>query len=190
MTKDERILAEYGNAMANRMNDLRCDDVDMVREYLENKKKLLFLQDGKEYSLYDLPPGFVIKCDIEIVNLNLMHLPDLSQIIIEGSFDCRGNQLVDLVGAPKKVLGKFDCSWNNLTSLKGAPKEVGGVFDCSFNQLTSLEGAPKAKKIISIVNPIQESNELKSQLKQASQSVKTASKADLKVVRTKRRIRD
>jgi hypothetical protein len=63
--------------------------------------------------------------------------------VVEGYFNCNGNQLTSLEGAPKTVEGGFYCSYNQLTSLKGAPKTVEGNFYCSYNQLTSLEGAPK-----------------------------------------------
>ena len=62
---------------------------------------------------------------------------------VTGDFNCSGNQLISLEGAPQKVGGNFSCSINQLTSLKGAPKKVDGWFDCYENQLTSLEGAPK-----------------------------------------------
>jgi hypothetical protein len=63
--------------------------------------------------------------------------------IIGGGFWCSSNQLTSLVGAPQKIGGWFFCNDNQLTSLKGGPYEVKGDFDCSFNQLTSLEGAPR-----------------------------------------------
>lgn len=58
------------------------------------------------------------------------------------NFNCFGNGLKDLVGAPKEVSLDFDCSRNRLTTLKGAPRTVGGEFSCNFNRLTTLEGAP------------------------------------------------
>jgi hypothetical protein len=58
-------------------------------------------------------------------------------------FDCDNNNLKSLVGAPQKVGDYFNCYWNKLTSLVGAPQEVGGIFDCSSNKLTSLVGAPQ-----------------------------------------------
>jgi len=62
---------------------------------------------------------------------------------VTGNFDCYGNQLQSLKGAPKEVNGDFICSRNQLQSLEGAPREVGGNFICSYNQLQSLEGAPQ-----------------------------------------------
>ena len=60
----------------------------------------------------------------------------------EGNFDCGGNQLTSLAGAPASVGGGFSCASNQLTSLDGAPASVGGNFDCHYNKLTSLAGAP------------------------------------------------
>jgi hypothetical protein len=80
--------------------------------------------------------------DVDLRNRSLKELP-LKFGRITVSFDCSGNQLTTLEGAPKEVGGGFDCSNNKLTTLEGAPKEVGGGFYCSNNKLTTLEGAPK-----------------------------------------------
>jgi len=72
-------------------------------------------------------------------------------------FDCSGNQLQSLKGAPQKVDGDFRCFCNQLQSLEGAPQEVGGDFICSRNQLQSLEGAPQkiGGKFFCNGNPLQ-----------------------------------
>ena len=62
---------------------------------------------------------------------------------VDGGFSCRSNQLTSLEGAPETVKWYFYCNNNQLTSLDGAPKTVGDNFDCTDNQLTSLIGAPK-----------------------------------------------
>jgi hypothetical protein len=64
--------------------------------------------------------------------------------IVDGNFECYGNKLTSLEGAPMKVDGLFSCSNNRLTSLEGAPKLVGGDFICTHNSLTTLMGAPKS----------------------------------------------
>ncbi len=106
----------------------------------ELNDKFEFRQDGKTYSLYDLPDGFVIKGDLHLEKKGLTELPDLSQVTIDGNFWCNDNQLTSLEGAPRVIKGIFDCNHNNLTSLEGAPQIVGGGFCCGFNQLTSLQG--------------------------------------------------
>jgi hypothetical protein len=63
--------------------------------------------------------------------------------VVTWNFNCSGNKLTSLEGAPKKVGGGFGCYNNALTSLKGAPHEVGGRFYCYNNKLTSLRDAPK-----------------------------------------------
>jgi hypothetical protein len=65
---------------------------------------------------------------------------------VEGNFNCWGNQLTTLEGAPRTVGGTFDCSVNQLTTLVGAPQTVEGGFDCSTNKLTTLIGAPQTVK--------------------------------------------
>ena len=110
---------------------------------IEGIKYLPFEQDGKTYNLYDMPKGFVIKADLDLSDIGLTELPDLSEVVVKGDFYCSDNQLTSLEGSPQKVDGDFICSCNKLTSLEGAPQRVGGGFYCSINQLTSLEGAPK-----------------------------------------------
>lgn len=61
---------------------------------------------------------------------------------VDGYFDCAGNKLTTLKGAPTIVGGFFGCNNNVLTSLEGGPQLVGGYYACSFNKLTNLIGAP------------------------------------------------
>ena len=61
----------------------------------------------------------------------------------EGDFNCRGMQLISLIGGPKKVNGSFVCTGNLFTSLKGCPHEIKKSFYCHNNKLTSLKGCPK-----------------------------------------------
>ena len=74
---------------------------------------------------------------------NLYFLPDLEDVVWEGSFDCSHNQLQSLQGAPQKVGVSFSCHDNQLQSLQSAPQKVGGYFNCHNNQLQSLQGAPQ-----------------------------------------------
>jgi hypothetical protein len=62
---------------------------------------------------------------------------------VGGNFYCGSNRLTSLEGAPEKVGKDFLCDHNQLKTLKGAPESVGGVFDCCDNLLTSLDGGPK-----------------------------------------------
>ena len=82
--------------------------------------------------------------DFDFTNIKLKTLLGLGiPEIGEGNFICSQNNLINLVGSPKKVIGRFDCHNNNLISLDGAPKYVGDNFVCFGNNLVSLEGAPK-----------------------------------------------
>jgi len=101
---------------------------------------------------------------VDLQNLQLNELPDLSDVHVDCSFYCGFNNLTNLVGAPKSVGGNFWCLKNNLTSLSGgpatvdvdyicrnnnltsligAPETVGNSFHCTYNDLTSLKGIPK-----------------------------------------------
>jgi hypothetical protein len=66
---------------------------------------------------------------------------------VEGSFDCRVQELGDFLGIRfGKVSGSFWCYGNQLITLEGSPRVVGRSFYCSRNPLISLEGAPKVIK--------------------------------------------
>ena len=112
----------------------------------KEKPYLPFEQDGKTYNLYELPDGFVIKGDLDLSYEDFEKLPDLSKVIVKGSFLCYAcRNLISLDGAPKEVGGDFRCDGcGNLGSLEGAPEYVGGDFRCnSCENLDSLGGAPK-----------------------------------------------
>ena len=87
---------------------------------------------------------------LNLSNLNLKELPDLSNIIINGGFDCSNNKLTSLNGCPAEIGGHFYCAYNQLTSLIGCPTEIGGHFWCNHNKLTSLNGCPKIIKEVAI----------------------------------------
>ena len=123
-----------------------------IQEFIKSKKfelggdkknTGLIEQDGEYYSILHLPRNFVFSGNLDLSNMGLTELPDMSTVTILGSFICYHNQLTSLTGAPKHVGGDFNCDNNQLTSLTGAPKQVGGEFTCNHNQLTSLTGAPE-----------------------------------------------
>ena len=89
-----------------------------------------------------LPKKMIIKGDIDWSKMGLEELPDFSNVKVKGNFDCYGNNLTALRGAPSEVGGYFDCSWNKLTTLEGAPCKVERHFNCCSNLLTNLRGAP------------------------------------------------
>ena len=86
----------------------------------------------------------IIKGDIDLNNLYLTELFDLSDVEVRGDFSCNFNDITNLKGSPHTVVGIFSCRHNNLTSLIGAPQTVGGHFFCNNNNLSSLVGAPSA----------------------------------------------
>jgi len=81
--------------------------------------------------------------DFECIQQNLTDFKGVRFGHIKGNFNCGGNLLTDLKGAPKTVDYGFYCKYNELTSLVGAPQTVGGGFSCEGNQLTDLKGAPQ-----------------------------------------------
>ena len=84
---------------------------------------------------------------IDVDNSVSLHGNDLTKLPLKfgrvsGYFDCSGNYLTTLEGAPNWVGDSFYCNRNRLTTLNKAPREVGESFFCQDNKLTSLEGAP------------------------------------------------
>ena len=104
----------------------------------------LIKQDGKYYDIFHLPRGFVVNGNLDLSEMDLTELPDMSTVSVKGGFYCEDNQLTSLAGAPQSVGAEFDCRNNQLKSLAGAPQSVGDDFDCRNNQLTSLAGAPQS----------------------------------------------
>lgn len=110
----------------------------------------LYDEETKQSQYYDtynlhLPKNkkFVCKGDLDLSDMKLTELPDLSQVIVKGNFDCSDNQLTSLEGAPQEVGGDFNCYGIQLNSLEGAPQQVGGAFQCFGCHLISLQGAPQ-----------------------------------------------
>ena len=105
----------------------------------------------------------IIEGDINLDNLYLTELFDLSDVEVKGRFNCitnyltslkgsphtarefmcTGNLLTNLIGGPHTVKWSYWCSFTQLTSLEGAPHTVGGYFSCEENPLKSLKGIPK-----------------------------------------------
>ena len=106
----------------------------------EIKDDFSFEQDGKIYNLYNLPKGFVIKGSLTLSDKGLKELPDLSEIVVEGCFDCDGNELTSLKGFPKKVTGDCICSYNKISTLDGFSSAIGHSLNLDYNEITSLKG--------------------------------------------------
>ena len=85
----------------------------------------------------------IIEGNVDLSNLHLTELFDLSNVEVKGDFSCSKNDLTSLEGSPHTVGGGFDCHNNHLTSLEGSPHTVGGDYDCDKNPLKSLKGIPK-----------------------------------------------
>ncbi len=136
-------MPEYigGNFLINTENIRETTDIRTVigGKFESNYN---FFQDGKVYSLFDLPDGFVIKGDLDLSSSGLHELPDLSHVTVEGNFDCSLNSLKSLKGCPQTIGGNLNCMHNKLISLEGAPAKVNGNFTCTYNNLDSLNHAP------------------------------------------------
>lgn len=83
---------------------------------------------------------------LDLGNMKLEKLPDLSKVFVREYFWCHNNRLTSLAGAPFFVGGDFRCDNNILTSLAGAPQMLAGEFGCRGNRLSSLEHAPQTFK--------------------------------------------
>ncbi len=132
--------------------------------------------NGQYRNIFDLPKGVFIEQELDISEMGLTKLPDLSTVTVRDVFDCSGNRLKSLKGAPlavgrdfdcskneietlegctQNIGGQFCCAINRLRSLKGGPEEVSGFYSCAYNQLGTVEGLPRQFKDVSIHgNPI------------------------------------
>ena len=70
----------------------------------------------------------IIEGNVDLSDLYLTELFDLSDVEVMGYFYCASNNLSNLKGAPITVSSGFDCSNNNLTSIEGIPKTIGESF--------------------------------------------------------------
>lgn len=91
----------------------------------------------------DVDGVIVVLGTLYLNDRNLTELPDLSNVIVEGSFHAENNQLTTLKGAPREVTGGYYVQNNRLTTLEGAPEEIHAAFDCRNNLLASLEHGPR-----------------------------------------------
>ena len=161
-------IEKYMDAVQALVEKMQWD----IMEDTEDKKNIGLIRDinKKYYNLkrlidrtITLPPDTTFET-LNLSEMGLIELPDLSNTKILETFDCSFNKLTSLEGAPKEVGRDFGCSHNNLTSLEGAPKEVGGDFNCSDNKLSSLDGRPSANKYIIDNNPLQRLDNIRNKL--------------------------
>jgi hypothetical protein len=108
-------------------------DVIMLPEIKKAKQQ--------EQEIRKLVKNRVYDGDIRITSKYI--LPNLTDVIVVGTFDCSGLGLTSLQGAPKNMAGNFNCSRNNLQTLEHAPKIITeGSFNCSNNKIVNLIGSP------------------------------------------------
>lgn len=87
---------------------------------------------------YEWDNGF-LNCyqHVFLLSLELTKLP-FKFGIIEGIFNCSGNDLTNLEGCPHTVNDSFFCADNKLTNLEHCPKYVSGRFSVFNNNPLSL----------------------------------------------------
>jgi len=83
---------------------------------------------------------------VDLLYCNLSELP-LNFNKVTGYFNCHGNNLTTLKGAPKIVNSNFMCGENKLTTFKYAPLIVKGNLYCHYNRITMLENIPSINGI-------------------------------------------
>jgi hypothetical protein len=137
MNKDQKLLEEAYQSICESTEEPLYfgpeEDKKTWMEWLNRWLKYEVIGDGSIN---------VLKGDVVIANTYLKRLP-FNFNKVSGIFDCHGNELTSLQGAPKIIGGSFACDNNRLTSLEGSPKKIKGNFFCSFNKLTTLKGSPQ-----------------------------------------------
>ena len=127
----------------------------MVREFIEknqfeipdvntwNKHIAYIKQDGVLYDVFNLPENFVVtQCNIDLCDMGLDKLPDMSTVTVVYGYNCANNNIKDLIGAPNSVYGDVKFTKNPLTSLRGMPRNIGGKIYLSDTQLTPKSFVP------------------------------------------------
>ncbi len=98
-------------------------------------KQYIYQRNG-EIRKWTIPYDMVIRGDVDMSNMGLKELPDLSEATVTGNFNCSLNPLTSMKGAPKRVGGNFICSGNGLLeSLADFKSEIGGLFICDSERL-------------------------------------------------------
>ena len=108
---------------------------------MKNENKRYFTQEGKVYDIFNLPKNFFRKGDLDLSDMDLKELPDLSTIKVHGVLDISRNGLTSLKGAPYYAY-YFICSFNMLSGLQYCPKES-KLIDCSWNRIKTLKWVPE-----------------------------------------------
>lgn len=83
---------------------------------------------GVVYDIFNLPDNLVLNDSLELNNMALGQIPNMSTVTINGDFSVRKNKLPTLVGAPYRVGGNFDACGNKLTSLLKIPRVGGQIY--------------------------------------------------------------
>ncbi len=87
--------------------------------------------------------------DINMSKMGLSRLPDLRDVIVNGSIDVSGNKLLTLEGLPTAPIKSLNASQNLLTCFAGCTPDVGAKFDYRDNAyLITTFGAPKAESYV------------------------------------------
>lgn len=117
---------------------------------------IFFVQNGVEYNLYKMPKVgadelFYIEGNLNLSNMGLSKLPDLSECQVNGNFDCSHNPLTSLHGCPMYVCGYFTCTHTNITTLKHMSTVYDGFvanIDLSHNKLKNLHDMSECCDVI------------------------------------------
>ncbi len=99
-------------------------------------------KNGKLYDIDNLPKGFILDDILNLEEMGLKKLPDMSTVKVNGHLLLHGNNLHDLKGAPYRVSGNLDASGNPLESLYGLPREIGGLILLPKDKLTAESFVP------------------------------------------------
>ncbi|GAB5388713.1 MAG: hypothetical protein Alpg2KO_16810 [Alphaproteobacteria bacterium] len=119
------------NIQGNPLTDLTGCPADVGGDLYANNCALTSLQGAPER----------VGNHVYIGGNKLTSLEHCPQMTAAASLSAGNNELASLKGCPER-LGKLDVSGNNLTDLVGAPRMVESVLSLEENQLETLEGMP------------------------------------------------
>ena len=88
---------------------------------------------------------YMVHEPLDLSAQHLRRLPNLTDLVVGGSFNCSGNDIVSFRGCPREVGGDLICDRNpQLPNLYGLPGKVGGKIISDFGEFDSLTALRQA----------------------------------------------
>jgi len=123
--------------------------METIKIQKDDDGKYFYKNNDKTYYLNALSKGWRIKANVDMSNMGLTELPDLSGVVITGDLDVSHNKLKSMQGAPQ--VQKFViCVDNPFENLDGVQGGCYGIF-CDSNQISALQNSSEFVQSLAFV---------------------------------------